>query len=376
MKRPLPRDMLSGKTPSRESPPDDARPAGAEPLDAEPLDVEPRDVSGKSVSFVERPPSGDACSIIAPARWDRPIELRDDRPIDEAAGTCPFCRGREESTPPGLAEYGGSAREGDWLVRVVPNKYPVAVAAKPPGTDVPSSASVHGAHEVIVESPHHVVEWTELDVPQIERVIGAWCDRLTAAARSWRFASLFKNNGHRAGASLSHVHSQLIAVDFVPPAVATRESWLAQYYAEHHECWLCARSSSSPTGSGRLIEAVNGETFALVVPAFSAMAGETWLVPVRHACHFHEMDGAVRSELARRLPATIATLRSIAGPFAYNLVVQTPSFGVSSEAPFHWYMRIIPRIVVLGGFEWSTECYINPLDPYRLAEDLRRRLGD
>ena len=34
---------------------------------------------------------------------------------------CPFCRGNEEASPPALETYD---RQGEWVVRIVPNRYP------------------------------------------------------------------------------------------------------------------------------------------------------------------------------------------------------------------------------------------------------------
>src|SRR5689334_24228712 len=89
------------------------------------------------------------CVIVAPGRATRPHVYSTD--YAKAAGakppdSCPFCAGREATTPPEVARIGpGAPDTPGWQVRVVPNLYPVV--GQEPG--------IPGAHEVIVLSPDH-----------------------------------------------------------------------------------------------------------------------------------------------------------------------------------------------------------------------------
>ena len=64
-----------------------------------------------------------------------PVESDPDRP-------CPFCPGNEEATPPALETYG---KHGDWVVRVVPNRYPAFDGDEPLRVDRCSSRRSEGA---------------------------------------------------------------------------------------------------------------------------------------------------------------------------------------------------------------------------------------
>src|SRR5687768_752841 len=76
---------------------------------------------------------------------------------------CPFCFGNEDQTPGAVATY-AALGQSDWLVRVVPNKYPAVTTQTPPcpscqplaSGPASGSAAGFGAHEVIIESPRHV----------------------------------------------------------------------------------------------------------------------------------------------------------------------------------------------------------------------------
>ena len=135
---------------------------------------------------------------------------------------CPFCEGREKTTPGEVLALRppGSATDGPgWRVRVVPNKFPAleAVDATRSAASHPSPVDVFsgdGVHEVIVESPAHLTSVTQLNDLQFADVLEVYRQRLAALKESkiYRQVLLFKNAGPSAGATLSHVHSQLIAI--------------------------------------------------------------------------------------------------------------------------------------------------------------------
>src|SRR4051812_19587957 len=130
--------------------------------------------------------------IIGSERGGRPNEFVE--AATRASGlSCPFCAGHESETPPSIATYSSNGK-GKWLVRVVPNKFPavtpVASAAKPSAAASPLAPPVctgkagegrgtrsapttipgFGSHEVIIESPRHVVSLSDLTDTEVEAV--------------------------------------------------------------------------------------------------------------------------------------------------------------------------------------------------------------
>src|SRR5262245_51865364 len=148
--------------------------------------------------------------IIGGERGGRPNEFVE--ATTRASGlTCPFCAGHEGETPPAIATYGANGK-AKWLVRVVPNKFPAVTVDQPSG---------FGRHEVIIESPRHVASLSELSDEEAEAAFVAYRDRLAELKREGQFqyVQIFKNVGPAAGASLEHVHSQLVALSSVPEVV-------------------------------------------------------------------------------------------------------------------------------------------------------------
>src|SRR5436305_162964 len=54
-----------------------------------------------------------------------------------------------------------------------------------------------------------------------------------------RYVMIFKNHGALAGASLTHAHSQLIALPIVPKTVGEEMEGARQYYEYKERCVFC-----------------------------------------------------------------------------------------------------------------------------------------
>ena len=174
------------------------------------------------MSELRRDPLTGRWVIIASHRNARPNEFASRPPRPSARLKCPFCAGNEAETPPEIARYPADA--GRWSVRVVPNKYPAL--SPPEAGQVPVAGLLHsrageGAHEVIIESPRHVASLTELSRDEMRLAVRVYRDRLRRMRDDgrWRYALVFKNVGALAGASLHHIHSQLLATDLIPPEI-------------------------------------------------------------------------------------------------------------------------------------------------------------
>jgi UDPglucose--hexose-1-phosphate uridylyltransferase len=140
--------------------------------------------------------------------------------------SCPFCEGHEDRTPPETFALGPPERAADtpgWLVRVVPNKFPAfapELTGPPRHVGLLESRPPRGNQEVVVSSPRHVSSLAELGPDEVARVAEAWQVRAAEAARrGFPYVQAIVNEGHEAGASLSHSHSQLLWLEAEPPAV-------------------------------------------------------------------------------------------------------------------------------------------------------------
>lgn len=304
--------------------------------------------------------------FVAPQRAERPILNR-----SGVAADCPFCAGHESRTPPAVLQ--SPADPGvPWRVRLVPNQYPVVVESAP--ATAPDGAGLrqpaHGVHEVLIESPTH--ERSILAIaPDAWRDVWSLCRRRLAdladrADLAWAF--VFKNSGVRAGASLDHVHSQLVALDFLPPLVAGKIAIAG-----------CARDPfvsliAAAEAEGRIV-AEQDDVVALV-PHAPRQPFETVILPRRACRHFHAADDPTVAAIAALTQRVIARLERIAPGTDYNWWLhQAPFASVGSTASglenWHWHLEILPRVAEFAGFELATGCHITTMSPAESARRLR-----
>jgi UDPglucose--hexose-1-phosphate uridylyltransferase len=233
------------------------------------------------------------------------------------------------------------------------------------------SLAPDGIHEVIIESPRHVCDWSELSVDELSLVLTMFRDRLHAAfdQPNIRYGLIFKNVGHTAGASLEHVHSQLIALPFVPDVLEDELCTAAEHHAQRGKCLMCDFLTEEIKHGERLV--TENDHFAAVTAYAGRQPYETWIVPKSHAASFLDITDEVSRSLAAVLRDMVTRLASVLSPLAYNLVLHTAPLDDERSAAFHWHWELIPRSTSLAGFEWATGMHINSVSPERAALRLR-----
>jgi len=317
--------------------------------------------------------------LIAEGRSARPSDyiVRGDSQAQHSASAdnCPFCAGAEQQTPSPNQQV--LDENGRWQVRVIPNKYPAVTtqsAVEKHGEIVPPFSppeQAYGEHEVIIESPRHVRDITEVSVEQLATVLQVYRDRLLywSADPRIRFAQIFKNYGYEAGASLEHVHSQVLAMPFVPVTLESELQGASRHYQEHKNCAFCDLVTLELDQRSRLI--AEEEQFI----AFCAYAGrqpyETWVMPTAHESDYRKLTDAQAHSLATVLNRLLKKLHFLVPQLSYNLILHTRPFSDFDPNQYHWHLEIVPRTTRLAGFEWGTGLFINPLSPESAAKILR-----
>lgn len=310
-------------------------------------------------------------------RWVIIAENRADRPQEYSAAPrqlmepCPFCAGYEDQTPGAVAVYpAAAAAEGAWLVRVIPNKYPAVQQEEDAATDLPFSArSAIGVHEVFIESRRHVTSFAELSAEEARWTFVAYRDRLMALREDSRiqYALVFKNAREAGGASLEHVHSQLLATSFIPPDIQWELARAGEHRSMYGTCLFCELLAED-LESDRMVAAT--ENFVAICPYASRFPFEMCVLPRDHAEAFEETSDEELSELSSLVQKLIQRLEQCWDSPAYNFWIHSVPLERSQHDDYHWHIEIAPRITQQAGFEFGTGCFINPVAP----EDAARRL--
>jgi UDPglucose--hexose-1-phosphate uridylyltransferase len=307
--------------------------------------------------------------IIAVDRMKRPTDFVRPRPAEAVPATCFFCPGNEKMTPPSKASYlqeqgkllckadaDGQPPLTDWLVRDIPNLFP---AVRPGGSE---SFSTHriaavGVHEVIVETPDHRNQPQVMADDEIRLLFRVYRDRFAAisALPYVKYISLFRNFGKDAGASLSHPHSQIIAVPIVPEAITE------QYNRDYTKVIAMEEKSE------RLITAT--EHTVAFAPFAAAFTYETWLFPRRPCRNITELTDVERDDFAIVARDVLARIAKLLSDPPYNY-----AFVQSIDKNLHMHLRIYPKLGIAAGFELNTGVNINSVPPESAAKSLRETI--
>lgn len=225
---------------------------------------------------------------------------------------CPFCPGDE--VPHEEVFRIGSPE--DWEVRVIKNKFPFAPH-----------------HEIIIHSPDHHKNFEELPLEQVEKILTAYRERFRVHQQDG-LVYIFNNHGQGGGESIPHPHTQLVVIPQeligqIQPLVEADEYFETSY-------------------------------FTVFCPVTSQWPDEVWIAPKRKDTTFGEMEDPEIADIALIMQRLLQLFDTRHGhEFPFNFYIYPGE---------NWYVRIMPRVKSLGGFEVGTGIFVNTQDP---SETLR-----
>jgi len=323
--------------------------------------------------------------IIATERGRRPRDFHVDE-VKKDMAACPFCYGNEDRTPPEIFAIrpGGLPNAPNWHVRVIPNKYPalrVEGETNSRGYGLYDVMNGIGAHEVIIETPDHNRSMADLTEHEISDVLKAYRARYLDLRKDFRlrYMVIFKNHGFRAGATLHHSHSQLIAVPLLPPVATTELRSARNYFGKKERCIFCDIIDFELKEGVRVVREFSN--YVTLAPYASSSPFELRLFPKQHSHDFALMNDAQLSELAVAMKDMLLRIKNVLRDAPYNFILHTappphrrpgkPGYWGSLEYDYHWHIELVPRLTQMAGFEWGTGFFINPTSPEDAALFLR-----
>jgi UDPglucose--hexose-1-phosphate uridylyltransferase len=323
--------------------------------------------------------------VFATERARRPEEFSRSRPQAKALPandpTCPFCPGHEGATPPAILALPPDT--STWDVRVIPNKFPALVPPSDPACVACASRvgpylkrNGSGSHEVVIDTPRHNCDLPLLTEAQVTRLMEAYYLRFNALIRdpSTELVLIFRNHGPRAGTSLLHPHSQIVASAVVPFPVRNRIYEGQRYFDAFGQCVYCAMLEFEAADRTRVV--MENEHFLAFCPFAASTPYETWLVPKHHRATFGAVDEDELDDLAVQLRSLLSRLWRLLDDPDYNYVIDTAPQHLAAVPFYHWHLRILPRLTTPAGFEIGSGIGINVVLPEDAARALRGTRDD
>lgn len=255
-------------------------------------------------------------------RWIISVPRRAQRPDDTGeiqhnkSNACPFCLVKE----PIIYETGG--------VKVLNNKFPFAPI-----------------HEVVIHSSDHNKNFGELSVAEAKLVFETFRERYNAHKAQGQ-VYIFHNRGEQAGESLAHPHSQIAVIP------------------ENFELEI-------PPLDNLPDDKLEMSHYYIFCPISSEWPDEVWIAPKSKIKNniskiFGESTDEEIKELAQITTKLVQVFQKRHGEeFPYNFYIYPKE---------NWYLRFIPRVRILGGFEVGTGVSVNTQDPKETLDFLRKNI--
>jgi len=303
--------------------------------------------------------------IVAAHRAVRPW-----RPEDKEKTSCPFCPGAPE-----LKDL------DSWDVVVLPNKYPALVPdpGLPGQYKHPSyvSKEAKGVSEVIIETPMHEGDFHTLPLPHVLKVMRVFKEEFEKLSRLdyVEYVALFRNKGKEIGVSLSHPHSQVYALPFIPPRVVAEIKSFEDYFQKHGRCMICDIVSHEQAVRERTIYGNDG--FMIILPFYAMWPYELHIYPKKHVKAINELSEEDLKLLADAIRVTTAVYSKLLERDApYIMAMHNhPSKGnyfYHFHIEFYQPYRDPQKLKYAAGIEWGYWVFTYDGIPEERVKELRK----
>ncbi|MEM3926042.1 MAG: galactose-1-phosphate uridylyltransferase [Desulfurococcaceae archaeon] len=285
---------------------------------------------------------------------------------------CPFCPGAPE-----LKDL------GEWDVVSLPNKYP----ALRPDAEKPGSygfseyvaIEAKGYSKVIVETPDHEGDLYTLSLPHVSKIMEIFRQEYIELGKTGfvKYVAIFRNKGKEIGVSLTHPHSQIYALPFVPPRIVAEIEALNEYRSRTGKCLLCDIVKHELSKKERVI--YENAEFVVILPFYAMWPYELHVYPKRHIKSISHMDIEKLMNLADALRVVTALFTSLLRRDApYIMAFHNPPLEAENkDLDFHFHVefyqpyRDSEKLKYAAGIEWGYWVFTYDGSPEIKAKELR-----
>ncbi len=317
--------------------------------------------------------------VIASGRSKRPEMFKEKEEVDPVDENCPFCK---EECYKHLVEVSASNKIEDptsglpdnWTIAVIPNKFPAFMPSEELNEKNENGLyrrmNAVGYHEVIITRDHQKSPG-KMDAEEIKELLGVY-KRRYLELREKKFVnyiSIFHNHGKRAGASISHPHSQLVTTPLVDVDVGFALDTAKKYIKRKGKCLYCAMQEWEMEKKKRVV--YENDLFLVLCPFASKVAFQIIVTPKEHSSRFEKINEDQLDELAQAFSAALKKIYKGVGNPPYNFYLHTAPCDGENHDYYHWHFTILPKTATFAGFELGAGMEISTVRPEEAAEYLR-----
>lgn len=316
--------------------------------------------------------------IISPNRAKRPKAIKKKEEIKETdTVNCPFCNVHNQEEPKLiLRDKKEIDNFSNWTTCVIPNKYPALIPDLELEEDIEGGIyekmNAVGFHELVITSDHkkHMADFS---VEKVEEVFLAYKKRYLSLMkkRHVNHISIFHNHGERAGASISHPHSQIITTPLIDVDLLGSLSNAKRHYNKTGECIYCKMIKWDRKDKKRVV--FENKDFIAVCPFASKHAFQVIISPKKHKPYFENITERELKEFSIIFSTVMKKIKKGLGEVDYNFYMHNSPCDKKDHKYYHYHWTIIPRSAVYAGFEIGTKMEISVMRPEDSAQFLREQ---
>lgn len=311
--------------------------------------------------------------IIATGREAKPESFAKHKRLKPSvpSKSCPFCK--KKILKKAVAEQ--KKPDNSWFVVSIPNDFPAFLKSMTLNKRKKGPNKIMnglGYQEVVITADHHR-QAAQFSQEELKMVIDVYQKRYLELIdkKFIKYVSIFHNHGYEAGASMTHPHSQIIAIPVIDPDLRQSLDGAKSFYTKHKKCVYCTMIEWDMKDGRRII--YQNEKFVVLCPFAPQRSFEVRVYPKEHKPYFERISEKDKWLFADALQKALGKIyKGLKNP-AYNFYFHTAPRDKKSYNSYHWHLNILPRTSIWAGFELSAGIEISSIAPEKAAEFLKKQ---
>lgn len=292
---------------------------------------------------------------------------------------CPFCQILKKETPILVWSNGQELAPNNypnWTIAVVPNKYPAFIPnqkIEKKGIGPYQTMTAVGHHELII-TKNHSLTIDQLPTSLAREIFAVYRQRYHFLSQQPhnQYVAIFHNQGPKAGASITHPHSQIIALPTIDANIKNNLRGTRRFWQKKDQCPHCLIITDNQKNPSRVVW--ENKYFIVFTPFAPKSAFTLQIYPKKHQAYFDQADDKQIKSLAEAFRVALRALKRGLNNPDYNFFLNSAPSDNKNHDYYHWHWQIMPKTQIWAGFELGAGIEICTISPEDSAKYLKKQI--